>query len=191
MSAAIFSWVYSKACGCSQYQFSSASFNFIVTCRHLFWGRGEMSLHQRKVCPKFVWWMTSGQQPKTVKTLLAPPRGPVSGFAVEIQPIHQKHRAEIGCAGPKWCKQLSLKTVWTSNTTLPIITPFSERSEWANLSLDDKRRWRKECSLKLYIKMCHQLVNRFVDRNINMSELRHQDSGQYLWTHYRPTLRAR
>jgi hypothetical protein len=47
-----------------------------------------------------------------------------SNFAVGRQPVHQKCHAEIRCAGPKWCKQRSLKTVWTSSTMWPNICPF-------------------------------------------------------------------
>jgi hypothetical protein len=99
--------------------------------------------------------MTSGQRPKAVKTLLAPPRGlpcnrlksgQASRFAVERQPVYPKRHAEIGCAWPKWWKQRSFKTFWTSSTTWPVITSISGRSKWSNLSLDDGRKRRTRWS---------------------------------------------
>jgi hypothetical protein len=78
--------------------------------------------------------MTLGQRLKSVKTLLAPPRGlpgnrrkygQASRTAVGRQPVHQKRHVEIGCAGHKWCKQLAQLAA----QYFPSLTPFSGRAE--------------------------------------------------------------
>jgi hypothetical protein len=129
----------------------------------------KMYLRQRRVCSRLTaWWITTGQRPKAVKSLMAQSRGfpgnrrksdQASRLAVGRQPVHQKRHAEIGCAGHKWCKQRSLKLYELAARRDPSFTSFSERSKWSNLLLDDERSRRRRQSCAVMKAVNEFLVN--------------------------------